>query len=147
MKESEDIVNLFQQFGGKTDGYQELGRMRTADQARARWPLLAGIDNPDAVTPGTVEAPLRRVVAHKGASPAAMTGSQGGVNTTATKKGLYPSTIARPTPRSGPQARPDAATPEIQSIFNRLAGSPFGAASSAAPASLTSVWNNLRGGT
>lgn len=43
MPASSDIVNLFQQFGGKPAGYQELARAQANQQARERWPLLRAL--------------------------------------------------------------------------------------------------------
>lgn len=57
MPASTDIVNLFQQFGGKPAGYQELARAQASQQARERWPLvralggLAQADIPPVVRP------------------------------------------------------------------------------------------------
>jgi len=44
MTKSEDIVNLFQQFGGQVDDYQELSRQQSAQQAKKRWPLLSALE-------------------------------------------------------------------------------------------------------
>jgi len=44
MTKSEDIVNLFQQFGGQVDDYQELSRQQSAEQAKKRWPLLSALE-------------------------------------------------------------------------------------------------------
>ena len=44
MTKSEDIVNLFQQFGGQVDDYQELSRQQSAAQAKKRWPLLSALE-------------------------------------------------------------------------------------------------------
>lgn len=44
MQKSDDIVNLFQQFGGKADPYQEIAHGHDSQLARARWPLLSELD-------------------------------------------------------------------------------------------------------
>ncbi|MDF1486010.1 cellulose biosynthesis protein BcsP [Ramlibacter sp. H39-3-26] len=44
MQKSDDIVNLFQQFGGKADSYQEIAQGHDSQLARARWPLLSALD-------------------------------------------------------------------------------------------------------
>ncbi len=44
MSRSEDITNLFRQFGGEPSDYREMGRDNSAAHARERWPLLAAID-------------------------------------------------------------------------------------------------------
>ena len=44
MTKSEDIVNLFQQFGGQVNDYQELSRQQSAQQAKKRWPLLSALE-------------------------------------------------------------------------------------------------------
>lgn len=59
MTKSEDIVNLFQQFGGQVDDYQELSRQQSAAQAKKRWPLLSALEvgqTTAIAAPGVVEA-------------------------------------------------------------------------------------------
>ena len=41
MKHSDDIVNLFQQFGGKADPYLELARKQEHKLSGERWPLVS----------------------------------------------------------------------------------------------------------
>ena len=67
MTKSEDIVNLFQQFGGQVDDYQELSRQQSAEQAKKRWPLLSALELGQATaataraeTAICTPAPLRR---------------------------------------------------------------------------------------
>ena len=43
MKQSEDIVKLFQQFGGKADPYQELTRKQEHQRSSGRWPLVSAV--------------------------------------------------------------------------------------------------------
>ena len=43
MKQSNDIVNLFQQFGGKADPYQELARKQEHQRSSERWPLVSAV--------------------------------------------------------------------------------------------------------
>lgn len=43
MKQSDDIVNLFQQFGGKADPYQELARKQEHQRSSERWPLVSAV--------------------------------------------------------------------------------------------------------
>jgi len=45
---SDDIANLFRQFGGAADSYKELGRDNVVRQSRERWPLLANVRAEDA---------------------------------------------------------------------------------------------------
>lgn len=45
---SDDIANLFRQFGGAPDSYKELGRDNVVRQSRERWPLLANVRAQDA---------------------------------------------------------------------------------------------------
>jgi len=45
---SDDIANLYRQFGGMADGYQELGRDNVVRQSRERWPLLDQVRQQDA---------------------------------------------------------------------------------------------------
>lgn len=44
MPKSDDIVNLFRQFGGQADEYQEISRANTSRLSRARWSLLTALD-------------------------------------------------------------------------------------------------------
>ncbi|RQO82591.1 cellulose biosynthesis protein BcsP [Acidovorax sp. FJL06] len=43
MKNSDDIVNLFQQFGAKADPYQELARKQEHQRSSERWPLVSAV--------------------------------------------------------------------------------------------------------
>ncbi|MBY0411929.1 MAG: hypothetical protein K2Q97_17815 [Burkholderiaceae bacterium] len=43
MQQSVDIVNLFEQFGGQTVPYQELGRDQKHLVSAARWPLVSAV--------------------------------------------------------------------------------------------------------
>lgn len=43
MKNSDDIVNLFQQFGAKADPYQELARKQEHKLSSERWPLVSAV--------------------------------------------------------------------------------------------------------
>lgn len=43
MKHSDDIVNLFQQFGAKADPYHELARQQEHKLSRERWPLVSAV--------------------------------------------------------------------------------------------------------
>ena len=61
---SDDIANLYRQFGGTADNYKELGRDNVVRQSRERWPLLATVRAQDAsrpvrpVLPGEIVKPL-----------------------------------------------------------------------------------------
>ncbi|GAA4328803.1 hypothetical protein GCM10023144_14970 [Pigmentiphaga soli] len=44
MDDSDDIANLFKQFGGQVDQYQEIGRANEAKLSRERWPLLSSVE-------------------------------------------------------------------------------------------------------
>ena len=43
MKQKEDIVNIFQKFGGKADPYQELTRKQEHQRSSGRWPLVSAV--------------------------------------------------------------------------------------------------------
>ncbi|WP_010464687.1 cellulose biosynthesis protein BcsP [Acidovorax radicis] len=43
MKHSDDIVNLFQQFGAKADPYHELARKQEHKLSNERWPLVSAV--------------------------------------------------------------------------------------------------------
>lgn len=67
MKPSDDVVNLFQQFGAKPGPYQELARQQEHQLSRDRWPLVTAVqgavvgDIPSVVRRGggaTADAPL-----------------------------------------------------------------------------------------
>lgn len=45
MKQSDDIVNLFQQFGAKADPYHELARKQDHKLSNERWPLVSAVRN------------------------------------------------------------------------------------------------------
>lgn len=45
MKHSDDIVNLFQQFGAKADPYHELARKQEHKLSNERWPLVSAVRN------------------------------------------------------------------------------------------------------
>lgn len=45
MKHSDDIVNLFQQFGAKADPYHELARKQEHQLSNERWPLVSAVRN------------------------------------------------------------------------------------------------------
>lgn len=45
MKHSEDIANLFQQFGAKSDSYQEISRQQDRKLSSERWPLVGAVRN------------------------------------------------------------------------------------------------------
>ena len=65
MKHSDDIVNLFQQFGAKADPYHELARKQEHQLSNERWPLVSAVRNAVADdvpsvdrSAGTAAAPL-----------------------------------------------------------------------------------------
>src|SRR3989338_6618952 len=65
MKHSDDIVNLFQQFGAKADPYHELARKQEHQLSSERWPLVSAVRNAVADdvpsvdrSAGTAAAPL-----------------------------------------------------------------------------------------
>ncbi len=43
MQRSQDIAHLYQGFGGQPEEYRELTRVREAEQAGARWPLISAV--------------------------------------------------------------------------------------------------------
>lgn len=45
MKHSDDVVNLFQQFGAKADPYYELARKQEHKLSNERWPLVSAVRN------------------------------------------------------------------------------------------------------
>lgn len=63
MKQSDDIVNLFQQFGGKADPYQELARKQEHQRSSERWPLVSAVR-------GAVSGDVPAVDRRPGGSPA-----------------------------------------------------------------------------
>lgn len=69
MKHSDDIVNLFQQFGAKADPYQELARKQEHKLSSERWPLVSAVR--DAVG-DDVPAVDRRAGAVPAAAPQAV---------------------------------------------------------------------------
>jgi len=64
---SDDIANLYRQFGGTASDYQELGRDNVVRQSRERWPLLANVRQQDAA-----RAAARPVSAGERVEPAAL---------------------------------------------------------------------------
>lgn len=58
MKKSgaDDISNLFKQFGGQADRYQEIAQANEARLSRERWPLLNAIGSERAPSPPPVPA-------------------------------------------------------------------------------------------
>lgn len=66
MKHSDDIVNLFQQFGASAEPYVELARQQEHKRSSERWPLIsavnaAGVVDVPSVNRVTVAAPQRRM--------------------------------------------------------------------------------------
>jgi len=53
MSQSDDLTKLFKRFGGDSTSYREITRSESAQQARARWPLLSAVqaDRPEEVPP------------------------------------------------------------------------------------------------
>lgn len=51
MQQPQDIAHLFQEFGGQPDTYREITRMRAAQQARERWPLISALGDLSAGVP------------------------------------------------------------------------------------------------
>lgn len=76
MKHSDDIVNLFQQFGAKADPYQELARKQEHKLSSERWPLVSAVR--DAVG-DDVPAVDRRAGAAPAPAPQAMPAAAAGV--------------------------------------------------------------------
>ena len=68
MKQSDDIVNLFQQFGGKADPYQELARKQEHQRSSERWPLVSAVRG---AVSGDVPAVDRRPGGLPASTPAA----------------------------------------------------------------------------
>ena len=72
---SDDIANLYRQFGGAADNYKELGRDNVVRQSRERWPLLATVRAQDAarpvrpVVPGEVLHPSTTNTSHPAPMP------------------------------------------------------------------------------
>lgn len=61
MSSSDDIANLFRQFGRSPAHYQEIGRDDRAREGRQRWPLLAAIDPGAAPPPPATESRMSGV--------------------------------------------------------------------------------------
>ena len=101
MKQSDDIVNLFQQFGGKADPYQELARKQEHQRSSERWPLLSAVRGAVAADvpsvdrrPGGLTAP----VPHNPPAPAASVPAPAG---------WAPPVSERPAPLPVPAALPE----------------------------------------
>lgn len=116
MPNSDDIVNLFHQFGGQADDYQEISRAGTSRQSRARWPLLSALDvsapadvpavqagESAGVPPPVIfrPAPLQPVAEHPPAVEPAGVTPPGGTPATAPPHVVAP---AIPTPIAAPAA-------------------------------------------
>jgi hypothetical protein len=76
MDDSDDIANLFKQFGGRPDNYQEIGRANEAKLSRERWPLLSSVEATQAsqfppVDPGREARPATAAVPPPPAAPVA----------------------------------------------------------------------------
>lgn len=88
MQQPQDIAHLYQEFGGQPDTYREITRMRTAQQARERWPLISALGDLSAgvppVRPGEVAPPQPQEwrAAPPSAAPVAPEPVRGGVEPT-----------------------------------------------------------------
>lgn len=77
MKPSDDVVNLFQQFGAKPGPYQELARQQEHQLSRDRWPLVTAVhgavagDIPSVVRRGDGAGAAQAPVVRPNALPAA----------------------------------------------------------------------------
>ncbi|MCZ2496866.1 hypothetical protein GN316_08865 [Xylophilus sp. Kf1] len=150
---SDDIANLYRQFGGAPENYKELGRDNVVRQSRERWPLLADVRAQDAarqiasVRAGEAHAhggPVPTVFDEAAAARAAADARSGGVApippvvarppvatvTTPVPAARPPVTVPR---RHEPTFEPAATIParapavpgtELQGLFSRLARQP-----------------------
>ena len=158
---SDDIANLFRQFGGAPDSYKELGRDNVVRQSRERWPLLADVRAQDAAR--RIES-VRVGEEHRHDGPAPLVFDESGVERAAAEartRVATPAPAARPVidtfaRRSGGRVEPElqpetfvevvggapasAAAPapapagtELQGLFSRLARHPEPTAPAADP--------------
>lgn len=58
MSASEDIKNLFRQFGGQPQEYQEIVRSNEAQNSQARWPLLSSVKMDQNAPASVVRSPV-----------------------------------------------------------------------------------------
>lgn len=95
---SDDIANLYRQFGGQPDNYQELGRDNVVRQSRERWPLLANVRQQEAaraVRPVTGHDPLAAPAA---GGPLPTVFDEAAAATAAAEAAHRPPIAARPRP-------------------------------------------------
>lgn len=122
MKQSDDIVNLFQQFGGKADPYQELARKQEHQRSSERWPLVSAVRGAVAADvpavdrrPGGLAAP----VPHNPPAPAAIAPAPAGWMQPVSERPAplpMPTTLPEPAPTSAPAMAPaQAAVPRVPS--------------------------------
>lgn len=167
MKNSDDIVNLFQQFGAKADPYQELARKHEHKLSSERWPLLSAVRDAmgEDVPPvnrrvGATQVPASlppkaqvRVAAWSDAAEGGQRTAPQALEAPAPAMAFPPA----PTPTSAmaPDRSPASVAPNSRSPLASLAGLHAGAGASARdehlksrdplPADLTSVFARLAG--
>lgn len=93
---SDDIANLFRQFGGAPENYKELGRDNVVRQSRERWPLLATLRAQDAAKP---IQPVRVGEKHRHDGPAPIVFDEAAAAQAAAEARAFdqpPATIAQP---------------------------------------------------
>ncbi|WP_366145919.1 cellulose biosynthesis protein BcsP [Acidovorax sp.] len=165
MKNSDDIVNLFQQFGAKADPYQELARKHEHKLSSERWPLLSAVrdamgeDVPPVqrrvgTTPASAPLPPSapaRTAAWPDAADEARRAAPQALKVPVSVMAFSPA----PTPTSAmpPDRSPASAAPNSRSPLASLAGLHAGAGASARdehaksrdplPVDLTSVFARL----
>ncbi|MBT9513472.1 MAG: hypothetical protein IV104_14135 [Acidovorax sp.] len=160
MKNSDDIVNLFQQFGAKADPYQELARKQEHQRSSERWPLVSAVrgavgDEVPAVDRRVGAAPLPQQVSAPTPTPAvAWPEPAGWVQRAAPQAPEIPMPVVVPAPPAVPAPAP-AVAPASRSPLAGLAGLHAGAGPSlrdepahppaALPADLPSVFARLAG--
>lgn len=126
MKHSDDIVNLFQQFGAKADPYHELARKQEHQLSNERWPLVSAVRNAVADdvpsvdrSAGTAAAPLpQQAQASSSARPEPVVAMQ----RTAPVAAESPRPVAVPSAAPAADRPPQAAALASRSPLAGLAG-------------------------
>lgn len=121
MKQSDDIANLFKQFGGKAEQYHEIGRSNEARQSRERWPLLSSIDAERAAERRPPVGTTQRSAPPEPARPEPSAGALSVFRTSGTSGRIEPR-LSAPVPAAAPvstatapaPAAPDPVAPTVE---------------------------------
>lgn len=101
MNDSDDIANLFKQFGGQADQYREIGRSNDAKLSRERWPLLSSVEPTQAT-----DAPPVQLKDGLAQAPVPLPGLSALRATPATPAARPASPEVRPNPVGSPRQEP-----------------------------------------